>query len=319
MGDIYVLIEQHEGTVQPISFELLGKASDLAALLGGQVVAVLLGGPGIAATASTLGAAARVLVVADPGLASYTPGAYKAALTEVLSGREPRLILVGNTSMGMDLAAGISVALDVPLVAYATGLAVEGSEVVVTSRVYAGKIDVEVGLDGAAVVSVQAGSFPAAAGQVAGSAEIEEVKPPSFEQATTTFVALQAPEGGDVDITAQDILVSVGRGIQNADNLSIMQELADALGGALSASRPVTDSGWLPKTRQVGKSGLAVKPKLYLCAGISGAPEHLEGMRDADLIIAINTDEAAPIFDVAHYGISADLFDVVPAITERLS
>lgn len=319
MGDIYVLVEQQEGTVQPISFELLGKAAGLAGPLGGQVVAVLVGGPGIASAASSLGAASRVLVVSDARLASYTPETYKAALLETLSGREPRLIMVGNTSMGMDLAAGVSVGLDIPLVAYATALAVEGSEVVVTARVYAGKIDVEVGLDSAGVVSIQAGSFPAAAGQVSGSPEVEEVKPPSLEMTKSNFVEMQAPAGGDVDITSQDILVSVGRGIQNADNVAIMQELADALGGALSASRPVTDSGWLPKTRQVGKSGLAVKPKLYLCAGISGAPEHLEGMRDADLIIAINTDEAAPIFDVAHYGISADLFDVVPAITERLA
>ncbi|MBI4786388.1 MAG: electron transfer flavoprotein subunit alpha/FixB family protein, partial [Chloroflexi bacterium] len=132
------------------------------------------------------------------------------------------------------------------------------------------------------------------------------------------FKQLIEPEAADVDITKQDILVSVGRGIQSADNLELVEELANALGGAVSASRPIVDNGWLPKARQVGKSGSTVKPKLYFAVGISGAPEHLEGMRDAPLIIAINSDPNAPIFDVAHYGIAADLFDVVPALTEKI-
>ena len=319
MGDVYVIVEQQQGEIQPVTFELLGKAAEIAPSLGGQAVAVLLGGSGIAGKASGLGAAARVIAVEDDRLASYTPEAYKAALVEVLSGREPRLVLIGNTTVGMDLAAGLSVALDLPLIAYANGVAVDGSEVVATARVYGGKIDAEVGLEGPGIVSVQAGAFPADAGQVSGSPEVEEVKSPSaLDQVKTQFVALQQPEGGDVDITAQDTLVSVGRGIQSQDNLEIMQELADALGGALSASRPITDNGWLPKSRQVGKSGLSVKPKLYFCAGISGAPEHLEGMRDAETIIAINTDENAPIFEVAHYGVVGDLFDIVPELTEKL-
>jgi electron transfer flavoprotein alpha subunit len=127
------------------------------------------------------------------------------------------------------------------------------------------------------------------------------------------------PEAGDVDITAADLLVSVGRGIGSQDNLELVTELADALGAPVSASRPVTDSGWLPKTRQVGKSGLTVKPRAYLALGISGAPEHLEGMRGAELIIACNTDPKAPIFDVAHYGTTEDLFDLVPELTEKLA
>lgn len=317
MGDVYVIVEQQGGTVAPVTLELLGKAAEIAPALGGQAVAVLLGGSGIASAASQLAGAARAIVIADDRLESYTPEAYKAALSEVLSGREPRLIIAGNTTQGMDLAAGLSIGLNLPLVAYGTQIAVEGSDIIVTSRVYGGKIDAEVVLDASGIVSVQAGSFPPGTGSA--SPELEEIKSPSaLDGLSTTFKALHQPAGGDVDITAQDVLVSVGRGIQSADNLEIMQELADALGGALSASRPITDNGWLPKTRQVGKSGLNVKPKLYLCAGISGAPEHLEGMRDADLIIAINTDENAPIFDVAHYGVTADLFEIVPAITERL-
>lgn len=319
MGDVYTIIEQRDGAIAPVSFELLGKASELAPAVGGHSVAVLIGGAGIAGLAPQLGAATRVIAVEDERLANYTPEAYTAALQEVFTGREPRLVLVGNTSVGMDLAAGLSGTTGMPLVAYATALGADGSDVVVTSRLYGGKADVEVALGGPGIVSVQAGSFPAAAGQVQGAPEVEELKAPStLENLRTTFLGTQRPEGGDVDITSQEILVSVGRGIQSADNLAIMQDLADAIGGALSASRPITDNGWLPKTRQVGKSGLSVKPKLYLCAGISGAPEHLEGMRDADLIIAINTDAQAPIFETAHYGVAADLFDVVPELTEKL-
>lgn len=127
------------------------------------------------------------------------------------------------------------------------------------------------------------------------------------------------PEAGDVDITRESLLVSVGRGIGSKDNIEMVEELAAALGAALSASRPIIDSGWLPKLRQVGKSGLTVKPKLYLAVGISGAPEHLQGMKDAELIIAINSDASAPIFEVADYGIAGDLFDIVPALAERLA
>jgi electron transfer flavoprotein alpha subunit len=319
MGDVFVIVEQRDGVIAPVSFEVLGAGAALAQSLGAQCVAVVAGGDDVASVASQLGAAAKVIVIADGRLASYSPEGYKAALGEVLAGRDARLVLLGNTTVGIDLGAGLSAALGVPLVAYATALTAEGSTVVATSKLYGGKADVETALEGAAVVTVQAGAFPADAGRTSGPPEIEEVKAPAaLDGVRTKFLELISPQGGDVDITRQDILVSVGRGIQSADNLEVVQELADALGGALSASRPVTDNGWLPKTRQVGKSGLSVKPKLYLCVGISGAPEHLEGMRDAELIVAINTDEKAPIFDVAHYGVTADLFEVVPALTEKI-
>ena len=126
------------------------------------------------------------------------------------------------------------------------------------------------------------------------------------------------PEGGDLDITQQEILVAVGRGIQQKENLEVAEELAQALGGALCASRPVIDQGWLPATRQVGKSGMTVKPRCFLALGISGAPEHVEGMKDSDLIVAVNTDPKAPIFDVAHYGVVADVLDLAPALTKAL-
>jgi electron transfer flavoprotein alpha subunit len=132
------------------------------------------------------------------------------------------------------------------------------------------------------------------------------------------FEELLLPEGGDVDITQQEVLVAVGRGIQQKENVELAEELAQALGGAVCASRPVVDQGWLPSTRQVGKSGMTVKPKLYLALGISGAPEHQEGMKGSQLVIAVNTDPKAPIFDVAQYGAEADALDLLPALMEAI-
>ena len=216
----------------------------------------------------------------------------------------------------MDTAAGLSGTLGWPLAAYAIDIAVDDSSPVITSQLYGGKVNIESRLEAEhGLVTASAGSFPADAGKQEGAPTVETV---TYEGDTggVPFSKLIVPEGGDVDITKADILISVGRGIGDGDDIEVVQELAASLGGAVSASRPVVDAGWLPKSRQVGKSGQTVKPKLYLAVGISGAPEHLEGMRDADLIVAINQDAAAPIFSIAHYGVVGDLFDVIPELTE---
>jgi electron transfer flavoprotein alpha subunit len=166
-------------------------------------------------------------------------------------------------------------------------------------------------------VTAIAGAFLADAGRGDGSPPVETVDAPAPD-GRVRFKRLVQPEAADVDITREDILVAVGRGIGDEDDIEIVEELAEALGGAVACSRPVVDAGWLPKARQVGKSGHKVKPKLYVAVGISGAPEHLEGMRDAEVIVAINSDAKAPIFGVAHYGITEDLFDVVPELTEQI-
>ena len=308
-NDIFVLVEHHAGAVTDATHELLGRAGEL----DGHTVACLLGS-GVRGLADGLGADV-VLSVDDPMLEHFVPEAYEATLQALIDEHDPRLVLVANTTMGMDLAGALSARTGRPLVAYCTQLSFEGSATVVTSQVYGGKLNAEVEVDGPAIVSVVAGSFAPAAG---GSPRVEDVAAPDLSGLRTRFLARVEPQVSDVDITAQEILVSVGRGIGGQENIGLAQELADALGATVTASRPVTDAGWLPKTRQVGKSGRTVKPKLYLACGISGAPEHLEGMSDAELIIAINTDETAPIFEVAHYGTTADLFDVVPALTEEL-
>ncbi len=153
----------------------------------------------------------------------------------------------------------------------------------------------------------------------AGKAVAEQRKPAApLTAGAVAFDDWVLPEAGDVDITQHDLLVAVGRGIQQKDNLELAEELAQALGGAVCASRPVVDHGWLPPTRQVGKSGMTVKPKLYLALGISGAPEHQEGMKGAELIIAVNTDSKAPIFDVAHFGAEVDVLELLPALTQAI-
>jgi len=314
-NDILVLADHIGGVLSDATLELVGQAKTLAGATGGQAVVALLGAPGLA---DSVGGADGVLTVDHPALSDYNPEAWEKTLLAICNERRPRLVLIANSTIGMDLGAGLSAGWNAPLVAYTVGLEADGGDLVATAQVYGGKLLAEVAISaGKGICTVVAGSFPAA-GAGAGSPAVEALAPPAgLDDLKTSFLTMVEPEGGDVDITAAELLVSVGRGIGSQDNLDDVQELADALGAPLSASRPVTDAGWLPKTRQVGKSGLKVKPKVYLTFGISGAPEHLEGMRDAELIIACNTDAAAPIFDVAHYGTTLDLFDLVPALTEK--
>jgi len=316
--DIFVVVEHLDRATADVSFEMLGRARELAKATDGRVVAVAVGDD-LRGVAAELGAADTVMLCQHPSLAHYTPEAHQRALAAILRARAPRVTLVANTAMGMDLAAGLSGGLGWPLVAYCRHARIEDDRIQATSQIYGGKILVEAQVEApSALLSILAGSFPADAGRAAGSPVIEEVPPPPAGPARVRFKRLIRPEGGDVDITRAAVLVSVGRGIQSKDNIPLVEELAEALGGALASSRPIVDQGWLPKTRQVGKSGMTVKPKLYVAVGISGAPEHVEGMRGAELIVAVNTDRNAPIFNVAHYGVVSDLFDVLPLLTEKL-
>ena len=317
--DVFVVAEHLEGKLNDVTFEMLGKARRLASALGGRAVVALLG-QDISAMAAQLGGADVVLAVEDAALAAFNPERAVWALKSLLSQEQPTLTMIANTSMGMDLAAALSAALDWPLIAYCSDMQVEDSKIVATSQIYGGKIAVETESRGAhTIASVLAGIFPAVEGQSDTTPTVQSVPAAATSAGRVRFKGLTVPEAGDVDITREMLLVSVGRGIGSKDNIEMVEELAEALGAALSASRPIIDSGWLPKQRQVGKSGLTVKPKLYLAVGISGAPEHLQGMKDAELIIAINTDGGAPIFEVADYGIVGDLFDIVPALAERLA
>ncbi len=315
-NEIFVIGEHLQKQVTDGTYEALAMARRLATATGGHVVAGL-AGSGIAPLAADL-AADTVVVYDDPALDEFTPDGHTAAFATLISQREPRVVLVPYTSMGMDLAAAVAARTGLPLVSYCRDVRVDGG-LAATCQLYAGKIEADVAVDGErAIFAMLAGAASADEGRgAAGSVEtvggLVDLSDPAV-----AFLELTEPGAADVDITAHDVLVVVGRGIDGEDNIELAQELADALGGAVAASRPIVDQGWLPKTRQVGKSGLTVKPKVYLALGVSGAPEHIEGMRDAGTIVAVNTDPQAPIFGVAHYGWVGDLFDILPELTDLL-
>jgi len=313
-NDILVITEHMDGKFSDVSFEMVGKAKELASALGGQAVAVVVGG----GVSSNVFASDSTIHIDDAALSNFNPEAYGKVIEALVKEKSPKVVMFGWTVTGMDVAAWLSARTGAPLAAYAKDVRVEGGSLVVSCQVYGGKLMAEVAPEGdMAIVACLAGSFPVEAGQ-GSTAAMTMASPIDAGSLKVKFVEAIKPASGDVDITAQAKLVSIGRGIGGKENVELAEELAKALGATVSASRPVVDAGWLPRTRQVGKSGLKVKPKLYLMLGISGAPEHLEGMKSAELIIAINTDKKAPIFNVAHYGATADLFEVAEALLELL-
>ena len=313
--DILVVAEHVRGALNDITFEMIGQGKALARELGGACFVAVVGGSD--AMIPQLAAADGVVRVDAPGLANFNPETHSAALRAVVSAKTPRVVLVGYTSMGMDLASTLAIGTGMPLAASCLKVA-GGERITAVTQLYGGKMNVTVDLGtGPCIASMLSGAAPAAAGRAAGTPTVETVAAPSLP-GRVRFKRLIEPEAGDVDITAAPVLVAIGRGIGKKEDIEVAEELAEALDAPLAASRPLIDAGWLPKTRQVGKSGLKVSPKLYLALGISGAPEHLEGMKGAATIIAVNTDKHAPIFNVAHYGMAADLFDVCEELTEAI-
>jgi len=308
MGDVLVVAEHLNGELADITFEMLGMAKSL-----GPINVALLGGTDD--MVGQLGAAANVFQV-DCG-SDYNPESYSVALKAVVDAKSPQIIMVGNTSMGMDLANTLSVQNGLPLAAACKSVSA-GGNTSVEAGLFGGKINVTSDLgSGTCVVTVAAGSVSADDGKTSGSPATENIDMPATA-GKVRFKKLIMPESADVDITAKEVLVAIGRGIGSKDDIEVADELAEALDAAVAASRPIIDAGWMPKSRQVGKSGLKVKPKVYIALGISGAPEHIEGMKSSSTIIAINTDKNAPIFDVADYGMVGDLFDVAEELTEAL-
>jgi electron transfer flavoprotein alpha subunit len=318
-NNILVVAEHFQGHVTDITFELLGEARELARALGGNVGVALLGHD-VGGLVSELGAAAVVYAADRPELREFTPDAYAAVLGIAVAHASPRVVLLGSTSVGLDLLSLLSARVNLPCIDNCTAIKFQDGGLVATSQIYGGKVFAEVLLtQRTTLIAVAPGMFPAEAGRVSGKPQVVQIPHALVApEPRTSFRRWIEPPPGDVDITKVPVLVSIGRGIKNAENVPQAQELADLLGGAVSGSRPVIDQGWLPKTRQVGKSGMTVKPKLYLALGVSGAPEHVEGMRGAELIVAINTDPQAPIFSVAHYGVVADVFDILPSLTEEI-
>ena len=314
---ILVLGEQVRGELADITFEMLGAGRQLATASGAPLYAVLLGSEA-APLATKLGAADRVFLADNPQYnlapASTIAGALKALIDQTQAG----LVLLGCTNGSLGIGSILAAKTGLPLVNFCRAAKADGTAVLLTSQLFGGKILSDVKLpDGRGIVNIYPGAFPVDAGKSDKTPPVEKVDLP-VEAPQVTFLQYLEPETGDVDITKQNVLVGVGRGIQTQDNVQLAEELAQVLGGAVCASRPVIDQGWLPLSRQVGKSGMSVKPRVYLALGISGAPEHWEGMQNSQCIIAINTDPKAPIFDGAHYGVVGDVLELLPVLTDKV-
>ena len=321
MREILVLVEHRGGALRDVTFELLSLANRLAAGDEHMVSALLLGYRGEGLAQELCSFADNVLLMEHSELAEYNADTYLTAVTSVIGDRQPALTLVGHTATGMDLAPALAARSGLPLATDCTDIGLADGAVQATRQLYGGKINAQLTLKRAKgyVLTVRPGCSTSE--PVAGRlATIERIDVPDWSpRRGRRFLALVEAELEDIDIAAADVLVSVGRGVGKEENLAEIRAFADAIGATLCCSRPVADKGWLPKSRQVGTSGKVVRPKVYIALGVSGAYQHLAGMRNADTIIAVNSDPAAPIFDTAHYGIVADMFQVLPVLKERFS
>ncbi len=320
MKEILIFAEHRRGELRDVTWEMLSKGRQLAETIGANLGVALLG-KGVNFLAEALKSKAnKIYLIEDERLEFYNSETYEKVLTQLLTERKPFLTLIGHTATGMDFAPSLAAHLKMPLATDCIGIDLQAETFSLTRQLYGGKINAEVSFikKGPYMATVRPGAFPVVEKDpLAG----EIVPLPSLltgEGLARRFLQYVEAAAGEVDITQADILVSVGRGIKAPENIPMMKELADAIGGTLSCSRPVVDKKWLPKACQVGTSGKTVKPKVYIAIGISGAFQHIAGMKGAGTVIAINKDPKAPIFGVAQYGIVADLFKLVPVLKDKI-
>jgi electron transfer flavoprotein alpha subunit len=320
---VLVVMEQKGAVWHRISMEALAAGQTLAAQLGVDCSAVVIGGLDEAlALARELHdkKLSDIWAVGHALLSNYSADGWIAALQQVIAKASPEYVVLPHTYQVRDYAPALATRLGEVLISDVTAIAVSDGKPVFTRQWMQGKLNVEYAhrLGGVCFVSVQAGSFKVDAAE-AGSSEVREFAPLIEAGMIRTKAGEKFREAEQtIDLAAAQVIVSVGRGIGEQENLGIVQELAAAMGAELAASRPICDAGWLPMERQVGSSGQTVAPKVYLAVGISGAIQHLVGMKGAKMVIAINKDESAPIFEVADVGVVGDLFEVVPALTREL-
>ena len=318
---ILVIAEQREGKLNRVSFETIAGAQALSKQTGWPVeIAVAGGGGNIPSLASELAktAVAKVYAIQDDALAQYTPDGFVSALKTFLEANKPRLVLLPHTYQVRDFAPKLAASLGAVLVSDAIAAKFENGKLLFTRQVFQGKFSADISLagDGPYFASFQTGAYRG--DQVEpGTAPVETVTASTGEIRTKPEAPFHEAKQA-VDLSQAEIIVSVGRGIKEQKNIEMAQALADALGGELAASRPICDAGWLPMERQVGSSGQTVSPKLYLALGISGAIQHIVGMKGSKTIIAINKDAEAPIFEVADVAVVGNLFDIVPVLTEEI-
>jgi len=316
---IFCLAEHRRNELRGITFEMLGKAQELAEKLEAEVFAVLLGHKVSEFADQLSNHADAVLMVDDERLAGFSQLVYQKILAQLIHSHNPVLTLIGHTAFGMDLAPSLAIAAGLPLTTDCIDLQISNGRLFAVRQMYGGKVNAQISFKGANqyLATVRQGVFQTRQKQSKG--KIVNLPPPQeVDSKGKKFISYVEAEIGDVDISQANIVVAVGRGIKKKESLPVVQELADSLRGVLACSRPVVDSEWLPKDRQVGQSGKTVKPKLYLAVGISGAFQHVMGMRGSEMVIAINKDGNAPIFNIADYGIVDDLFKVVPALSAKI-
>ena len=320
---ILVVVEQREGKLNRVSWETIKGAQDIAAQTGWSVEAAVVGS-GIGAIAAEVAAKdlTKIYVIESAKLGRYTPDGFTHALKQFISDRKPQLVLMPHTYQVRDFAPKLATALGRTLISDSIGFKKDGDRVLFTRSMFQGKLAADVSFTGDApwFATFQNGTFRGdQARAAANAAPIETVNVDIPDSAIRTQPEEPFKEAKQaVDLTQAEIIVAVGRGIKEQKNIELAKQLADALGGELAASRPICDSGWLPMDRQIGSSGQTVAPKLYFALGISGAIQHVVGMKGARTVIAVNKDSEAPIFEIADYAVVANLFDVVPPLIEEL-
>ncbi|MGD2070903.1 MAG: electron transfer flavoprotein subunit alpha/FixB family protein [Gemmatimonadota bacterium] len=322
MGDVLAFIEQRDGSFRGVAGEVVSTAARLAEGLGGSAHALALGGGGLSDGADSLGrfGASKVRVAEHEDLERYGAEAYARVVADAARSGGYDAILFVASAQGKDLAPRVAALLDVPLAADVTSLDASEGRLAIVRPIYAGKAFASVEIDASpAVVSIRPNVFGAEEG--GGTAEVDVFVPELDPGAPAArFVRFESEGAGAVDVAEAAVVVAGGRGMKDPENWGLLEELRDALGDgtALGASRAVVDAGWRPHGEQVGQTGKTVAPKLYFAIGISGAIQHLAGMRTAGTIVAVNKDPDAPIFNVADYGIVGDLFEVVPRLTAEI-
>lgn len=319
---VMIIAEQREGDIRKISYELVSEGRRLADSLGQEVTAILLGS-NIKDKAARLGnfGADKVLVADDPRLEKYNTDAYVSVISELVRANDPAILLIGASAQGKDLSGRLSARLGVGMAQDCTEFSIEEGNLIATRPIYAGKAYAKVSYND---------SFPqmaTARPNVMAMNEPDESRTSEIIDASFTLhdgtiktktVDIVKDESGKIDLTEADKIVSGGRGMKGPEGYGILEELANVIGATVGASRSAVDAGWRPHSDQVGQTGKVVSPNLYIACGISGAIQHLAGMATSKVIVAINKDPDAPIFQKADYGIVDDLFKVVPALTEEI-
>jgi electron transfer flavoprotein alpha subunit len=317
---ILVVVEQHQGKLNRVSLETIAAGQAIAAETGWKLEAAVIGAASSAAVAQEIATKKleKVTHISGDKLATYTPDAFADVLRAFVKEKKPHLVLMPHTYQVRDFAPKLVTALERALISDAIGYKKVGDQLLFTRQMFQGKFAADVSFtgDGPWFVTFQNGAFRADKAE-AGSAPVEIFVAAEGEPRTKPQEWFKEAKAA-VDLTQAEVIVSVGRGIKEQKNIELAQKLAEALGGEIAASRPICDAGWLPMDRQIGSSGQTVAPKLYLALGISGAIQHIVGMKGARSIVAINKDAEAPIFEIADIGVVGNLFDIVPPLIEEV-